>query len=119
MKTKKVCTASEKHAHSDTLAYVKSELPSEEILSRLSGFYKLFGDTTRIKILFVLFESEVCVCGLAELLGMTLSAISHQLRLLKQAGLVKSRREGKTIYYSLSDDHVRTIIGQGFEHINE
>ena len=79
----------------------------------------MFGDTTRIRILYVLFEAEMCVCDIAEILNMTQSAISHQLRVLKQARLVRNRREGKQIYYSLADDHVRTIIGQGMDHIEE
>ena len=79
----------------------------------------MFGDTTRIRILYVLFEAEMCVCDIAEMLSMTPSAISHQLRLLKQFRLVKSRRDGKTVYYSLADDHVRSIIDQGREHIED
>ena len=85
----------------------------------LAELFKVFGDSTRIRILFVLFEAEVCVCDLAEALGMTQSAISHQLRILKQNKLVKNRREGKSIFYSLADEHVRTIIAQGCEHIEE
>ena len=91
------------HNHSDLLNKVKTDLPADELLSDL----------------FALSESEMCVCAIAELLGMNQSAISHQLRTLKDANLVASRREGKTIYYHLSDDHVRTIIGQGFEHLTE
>ena len=79
----------------------------------------MFGDSTRIRILFVLFESEMCVCDLAETLHMTQSAISHQLKILKQAKLVNNRREGKSVFYSLADEHVRTIIDQGREHIEE
>ena len=81
--------------------------------------FKIFGDSTRIKILYVLFESEMCVCDIAQLLNMTQSAISHQLRALKQSKLVKYRREGKTVFYSLADGHVRTILGQGMEHVAE
>ena len=94
-------------------------LPDDEILYDLAELFKVFGDTTRIRILYVLFESEMCVCDIAELLNMSQSAISHQLRVLKQARLVRNRREGKQIYYSLADDHVRTIIGQGMDHIEE
>ena len=94
-------------------------MPEEEKLYDLAELFKIFGDTTRIRILYVLFEAEMCVCDIAEVLSMTQSAISHQLRLLKQAKLVKNRREGKTVYYSLADDHVRTIIDQGMEHIEE
>ena len=85
----------------------------------LAELFKIFGDSTRIRILFVLFEAEVCVCDLAQVLNMKQSAISHQLRILKQNKLVKSRREGKSVFYSLADQHVRTIIGQGMEHIDE
>ena len=98
---------------------VLSEMPGDERLYDLAELFKVFGDSTRIKILYALFEAEMCVCDIAEVLSMTQSAISHQLRLLKQAKLVKNRREGKTVYYSLADDHVRTIIDQGMEHIEE
>ena len=105
--------------HPEILDKVKPEMPDEETLYDLAELFKLFADTTRIRILYVLFESEMCVCDIAALLNMTQSAISHQLRILKQARLVRSRREGKTVYYSLADDHVRTIIGQGMDHVNE
>lgn len=98
---------------------VLSEMPDEESLYDLAELFKVFGDTTRIRILYVLFEAEMCVCDIAQILNMTQSAISHQLRVLKQARLVRNRREGKQIYYSLADDHVRTIIGQGMDHIEE
>ena len=105
--------------HGDIIQTVQPAMPKEEHLYDLAELFKIFGDSTRIRILYVLFEAEVCVCDIAEVLKMTQSAISHQLRLLKQAKLVKSRREGKTVYYSLADDHVRTIIDQGMEHIEE
>lgn len=108
-----------KHDHEQILSLVRHELPTDEIICDLADLFKLFGDTTRAKILFSLFESEMCVCAIAELLGMTQSAISHQLKILKDANLVSNRREGKTIYYFLSDEHVRLIIGQGFEHLIE
>ncbi|MDY4694451.1 MAG: metalloregulator ArsR/SmtB family transcription factor [Blautia sp.] len=95
------------------------KLPEETELYDLADLFKIFGDSTRIRILSVLSDTEVCVCDLAKALNMTQSAISHQLRILKQNKLVKSRREGKSIYYSLADDHVRTIINQGWEHIEE
>ena len=98
---------------------VLAEMPCEESLYDLAELFKVFGDTTRIRILYVLFEAEMCVCDIAEILNMTQSAISHQLKVLKQAKLVRNRREGKQIYYSLADDHVRTIIGQGMDHVNE
>ena len=105
--------------HGDVIERVRSELPEVEELYDLAELFKVFGDTTRIRILYVLFEAEMCVCDIAEMLSMTPSAISHQLRLLKQFRLVKSRRDGKTVYYSLADDHVRSIIDQGREHIEE
>ena len=103
----------------EILDRVKPDMPDEERLYDLAELFKVFGDTTRIRILYVLFESEMCVCDIAELLDMTQSAISHQLRILKQARLVRSRREGKTVFYALDDEHVRTVIGQGMEHIEE
>lgn len=105
--------------HEDLLAKVAENMPKEEELYDLAELFKVFGDSTRIRILFVLFEAEVCVCDLAETLKMTQSAISHQLKILKQSKLVKSRREGKSVFYSLADNHVRTIIAQGLEHIEE
>ena len=91
----------------------------EDTLYDLTELFRIFGDSTRIRILYVLFESEMCVCDIAALLGMTQSAISHQLRALKNARLVSSRREGKTVFYALADDHVKTIIDQGLEHVSE
>ena len=108
-----------KHNHDDVLQKVRHDLPTDELLCDLSDLFKIFGDTTRIKILYSLFESEMCVCAIAELLGMTQSAISHQLKILKQAKLVTGRREGKSVFYALADDHVRSIIDQGREHIEE
>ena len=107
------------HDHEMILRRVRQELPTDELLCDLADLFKLFGDTTRVKILFALTESEMCVCAIADLLGMTQSAISHQLRILKDANLVGNRREGKTIFYFLADDHVRTIVAQGFEHLIE
>lgn len=105
--------------HEDLLNIVNETMPEETELYDLAELFKVFGDSTRIRILFVLFEAEVCVCDLAKVLNMTQSAISHQLRILKQNKLVKSRRDGKTVFYSLADEHVRTIIAQGQEHIEE
>lgn len=107
------------HAHPDLVQKVNDDMPDEEILYDLAELYKIFGDSTRIKILFVLFEAEMCVCDIANVLNMTSSAISHQLRVLKNSHLVKFRKEGKSVFYSLADDHVRTILGQGMEHICE
>ena len=105
--------------HENLLKIVNEKMPAETELYDLSELFKVFGDSTRIRILFVLFEAEVCVCDLASAPNMTQSAISHQLRILKANKLVKSRREGKSVFYSLSDDHVRTIIAMGLEHIEE
>ena len=105
--------------HEDAIQIAKGHMPADETLRELADFFKVFGDTTRIKILCVLFQSELCVCDLAEVLKMTQSAISHQLRVLKQMKLVKNRREGKTVYYSLAGDHIQTIMNQGMEHISE
>ncbi|MDD6308095.1 MAG: metalloregulator ArsR/SmtB family transcription factor [Clostridia bacterium] len=107
------------HVHKKNIAHVKSTMPPDEILYDLAELYKIFGDSTRIRILYALFETELCVCDIAALLTMTVSAISHQLRILKQAKLVRFRRVGKTVFYALADEHVRTIIGQGMEHLYE
>jgi ArsR family transcriptional regulator, lead/cadmium/zinc/bismuth-responsive transcriptional repressor len=111
------CETSE--VHEELLKIVRKKLPAEEQLYDLAELFKVFGDSTRIRILFVLFESEVCVCDLAAALNMTVSAVSHQLKILKQNKLIKSRREGRSVFYSLADDHVRTIVSQGMEHIEE
>ena len=108
-----------KELHEDLLHIVNEKLPRKEELYDLAELFKVFGDSTRIRILYVLFEAEVCVCDLAEALNMTQSAISHQLRILKQSQLVKSRRDGKSVFYSLADDHVKTIIGMAIEHLEE
>ena len=105
--------------HEDLLKIVNDTMPEETELYDLAELFKVFGDSTRIRILFVLFEAEVCVCDLAKVLNMTQSAISHQLRILKANKLVNSRREGKSVFYSLADGHVRTISAQGREHIEE
>lgn len=105
--------------HEELLKRVNETMPDENELYDLAELFKVFGDSTRIRILYVLFEAEVCVCDIAQALNMTQSAISHQLRILKQNKLVKSRRDGKSIFYSLADDHVRSIIAQGREHIEE
>ncbi len=107
------------HLHDKVIEQVQEEMPQEEILYDLAELFKVFGDSTRIKILYVLFQSEMCVCDIAQLLHMSQSAISHQLRVLKQAQLVKYRREGKTVFYALADAHVNTILNQGLEHIEE
>ena len=98
------------HDHAALLKHIKADMPSDELLQDLGDLFKIFGDTTRIKIMYALYEDEMCVCAIADLLGMTQSAISHQLKVLKA---------GKTIYYSLADDHVKSIIAQGYEHLTE
>lgn len=107
------------HVHEDIVNQVEQVMPEEQELLDLSEFFKVFGDSTRIKILYALSQSELCVCDIATLLQMGQSAISHQLRVLKQMRLVKFRREGKTVFYSLSDGHIQTILAQGMEHISE
>ena len=105
--------------HKDIVKKVKESLPDEEVLYNLADLFKAFSDSTRVKILYALFQEELCVCDLAALLDMTQSAISHQLRVLKNNRLVKFRRDGKVIYYSLADDHIEHIFNEGFKHILE
>jgi len=105
--------------HADVVDEVKQRMPNEADLYDLADFFKIFGDSTRVKIIWALDEKELCVCDIAVLLNMTKSAISHQLKTLKQANLVKFRREGKVVYYSLKDDHVKDIFEKGMEHIKE
>ena len=107
------------HVHQQEVESLRSKMPREETLYDLAELYKVLGDSTRMRILYVLFEAELCVCDIAALLSMSVSAISHQLRVLKGARLVRYRREGKAIFYSLADDHVRTMLAQGMEHILE
>ena len=105
--------------HGEAVRQVLGRMPPEDELLDLAELFKVFGDTTRIKILYVLFEAELCVCDIAEILSISQSAVSHQLRIIKQAKLIKNRRDGKTVYYSLADDHVKTIIGMAKEHLEE
>ena len=107
------------HAHPDTIENVRKAMPEEDDLIDLAELFKVFGDSTRIKILSALSGGELCVCDISTAVGMTSSAVSHQLKILKAAGLVAFRREGKTVFYSLADDHVMTILKQGLEHVNE
>ncbi len=107
------------HCHHDHPDMSGSQMLTEEVIYDLAELFKIFGDATRVKILFLLLKEEMCVCDIAKLLGMQQSAISHQLRVLKQASLVRFRREGKTVYYSLADAHVYAIINQGIEHVTE
>jgi DNA-binding transcriptional ArsR family regulator len=113
------CAPESTHSHAALLEEIRRQLPPEDTLYDLADLFKIFGDTTRVKILCALFESELCVCAIAELLNVSQSAVSHQLRVLKDAELVSRRRDGKTIYYSLADEHVRSIIEMGYEHITE
>ena len=106
-------------AHDQIVDAVRQEMPTEEVLYNLAELFRIFGDSTRIRILYVLSVSEMCVCDIAQLLGLTQSAISHQLKALKNTRLVKCRRDGKVVFYSLADDHVRTILGQGLGHVEE
>lgn len=112
-----VCEGCE--VHKNLISKAMEEMPAEETLYDMAELFKIFGDTTRIRILYALFSSEMCVCDIADLLNMTQSAISHQLRILKQARLVKFRKDGKSVYYSLDDDHIKTILYQGLSHVNE
>lgn len=106
--------------HLDAVMQAKDKLPADEVLYDLAELFKIFGDSTRVKILYALLEtSELCVCDIAGLMDVTQSAVSHQLRVLKNSKLVKFRRDGKVSYYSLADEHVRSILSQGMEHIQE
>lgn len=105
--------------HPDIIKQAKQVMPDEETLFDIAELFKVFGDSTRMKIICCLFEHEMCVCDIAELINSTQSAVSHQLRVLKQAKLVKYRKEGKTVYYSLSDEHVEMIFNKALEHIKE
>ena len=117
--TKESLCCDTEEIHEELLKIVDETMPDETELDSLAELFKVFGDPTRIRILFVLFETEVCVCDLARALNMTQSAVSHQLRILKQSRLVKNRREGKTVFYSLADGHIQSILNQGMEHIIE
>lgn len=105
--------------HTDIIEKVKSDFPADSLVEKMALFYKIFGDSTRIRILCALDKAELCVCDMSALLGMTVSAVSHQLKLLRESDLVKTRRDGKIVYYSLSDEHVQKIIECGMEHILE
>ena len=109
----------ETEVHEGAVEQVRSQLPQDEVLYDLAELFKIFGDSTRVKILYSLLESELCVCDIAKLMDVSQSAVSHQLRVLKGSKLVKFRREGKTLYYSLADEHVFRILSQGMEHILE
>ncbi len=116
MKNQDVCSVN--IVHHDVVNKVKEILPNDKLLSDLADFFKTFGDATRIKIISALLESELCVCDLSNVINSSQSAVSHQLRTLRQARLVKHRKEGKTVYYSLDDDHIKEIMKQGLVHIS-
>ncbi|MCQ2576830.1 MAG: metalloregulator ArsR/SmtB family transcription factor [Treponema sp.] len=105
--------------HDDVVAEVKNQFPADETLFDIADFFKIFGDTTRVKILYALDKHDLCVCDISTLLNMTISAVSHQLKVLRENNLVKTRREGKVVFYSLADDHVKEIIECGMEHVLE
>ena len=107
------------HTHENVLERVRELMPCEDVIYDVAELFKVFGDSTRTNVLMALFESEMCVCDIAQLLNLSTSAISHQLRVLKQSQLVKFRREGKTVFYSLADSHVSSILAQGMEHVCE
>ncbi len=107
------------NAHPDAVAKIRATLPDDDTMLDVSELFKVLGDSTRCRILFVLLVSEMCVCDLSLLLGMSVSAVSHQLRILRQAQLVRYRREGKIVFYALADEHVRTLLSQGMEHVQE
>lgn len=107
------------HAHTEIVNRVSRTTPAPEKLNLVSELFKAFGDPTRLRILYALFESELCVCDIAAIVGMSSSAVSHQLKVLKQACLVDFRRQGKTVFYTLADGHVRTMLGQAMVHITE
>ena len=112
-----ICACGEKHA--EFVEQLRQEMPKDEILYDIADLFKVFGDSTRVRILYALSSRELCVCDLADAISMTQSAVSHQLRILKQARLVRFRKEGKIVYYSLADNHVHTIFEQALEHIGE
>lgn len=107
------------HVHSDVVEYVEKVLPDEDVLYEIAELFKVFGDSTRTRIISALFEKELCVCDIADLLHMTKSAVSHQLRTLRQTKIVKSRRSGKEIFYSLDDEHIKKIYQMALEHLKE
>ena len=117
MKNEEICD--DEIIHNDVVKAVRETFPKDEVICDLADFFKIFGDTTRVKILYSLDKSDMCVCDISALLGMSVSAVSHQLKNLRDSNLVKTRRDGKIVYYSLADDHVKSILECGFEHILE
>lgn len=123
MKTEKLTEnlplCEQEELHCNRIEHRRAEMPDEEMLYNLADFFKIFGDSTRIRILFAIDGEPLCVCDIAELLGMTKSAVSHQLKSLRQSNLITYRKQGKNVFYSLADSHVKDIIEKAFEHINE
>ena len=107
------------HTHTELVSKRRAEMPSPELLYDLADFFKIFGDSTRMSILFAIDREPMCVCDIAELLKMTKSAVSHQLKILRQSALVTYKKSGKNVFYMLADDHVRDIIEKALEHIKE
>ena len=107
------------HVHAEALDKINNVMPDEDLLIDLAELFKVFGDSTRIKILTALSSGELCVCDMSKLVGMTVSAVSHQLKILRGAKLVSCLRDGKTVFYRLADSHIQTILDQGMEHVNE
>ncbi|MFK5952881.1 MAG: metalloregulator ArsR/SmtB family transcription factor [Desulfobacterium sp.] len=119
MKGKKIDVCQVQCIHPEAVGRVKEQMPSQDILMDLADFFKVFGDHTRIRILTALYREELCVCDLVEVLGMNQSAVSHQLRVLRGAKVVKFRKEGKMVFYSLDDEHVCELLSDGLAHIQE
>ncbi len=119
MHTKDILCCAENELHSENISTAQNNLPDDELIYDAAELFKVFGDSTRMKILYLLLESELCVCDIVELLGATQSAVSHQLRILKQSRLIRFRKQGRSVFYSLADDHVRKILDNGMEHIME
>lgn len=110
---------SERETHNSIIDSISGAMPDENVLCELAEFFRVFGDSTRIRILYALSKAEMCVCDIAELLNISQSAVSHQLQVLRSKRLVRYRRDGKTVFYSLNDEHIFSIIGQGIDHIKE
>jgi ArsR family transcriptional regulator len=116
---KEIEVCQKKIVHQEIVNQVNQKMPDEELIKDIAEFFKILGEPTRIKIINILFLSEMCVCDISQIMGMNQSAISHQLKILKQANLVKYRKEGKSVFYSLTDEHIKQIFDQGMIHIKE
>lgn len=119
MHKEEVACCAETELHEANISLAQNNLPSDESIYDAAELFKVFGDSTRMKILYLLLESELCVCDIVALLGATQSAVSHQLRILKQSRLIRFRKQGRSVFYSLADEHVRKILDNGMEHIME